>query len=194
MEVEKEGTAIESSHLTTPHGIIPYHTIPYSTSHTHTLSLSQYPRPTGWLAGWLQESSLLMTAVIILIYNNYEDDWYVNKRRKEEKNKRSVTLTANMIWSDLMTEREREGNCSDVSVSEYLERIRQCQPNEEFFTSPPLHSAHCYDCSGLRTDILWAASHQSRHDIWMAWGGVEGGKVMEHARQINKKTDTSNSG
>ena len=85
-----------------------YHTIPYSTSHTHTLSLSQYPRPTGWLAGWLQESSLLMTAVIILIYNNYEDDWYVNKRRKEEKNKRSVTLTANMIWSDLMTERERE--------------------------------------------------------------------------------------
>ena len=70
MEVEKESASMESSHHISSHHTLWDHTI----HPTHTLSLSQYPRPTSWLAGWLHESSLLVTAVIILIYNNYEDD------------------------------------------------------------------------------------------------------------------------
>lgn len=92
-----------SSHLITPYHTFRDHNIPYI-PHTHTLTVSS----PHWLAGWLHESSLLMTAVIILIYNNYEDDWYVNKKRMEEKNCYCYDWS-DLIWSDdRKSERQRE--------------------------------------------------------------------------------------
>ena len=52
VEVEEEGTYIESSHLISSHLITPSGIITYHTSHTHTHS--QYPRPTGWLVGCMK--------------------------------------------------------------------------------------------------------------------------------------------